>query len=143
MNLSSISQLCDLGYSVLFIFTQCYVQDPQFGSMIGTGRKQGELYLLDELKVPNVVASIVDLSPFHLNFAFSSFYLWHFYLGHVSSSRLKYLASARTLGKLQTSDISICCDFKLAKFTSFPFSDSVSMSYIPFDLIHFDYGVHP
>nr|KYP48835.1 hypothetical protein KK1_029478 [Cajanus cajan] len=117
LNLVSVGQLCDSSYSVL--------------RLVGIGRKQGRLYMFDELKVPNVVASIVDLSSFNLNSASSSFYLWHSRLGHVSSSRLKYLASTRALGKLQTSDIFYCCGCKLAKFIALPFSKSVSISQAP------------
>jgi hypothetical protein len=41
MSLVSVSQLCDSGYSVMFSSTHCYVQDPQSGRLIGTGRRQG------------------------------------------------------------------------------------------------------
>lgn len=57
---------------------------------------------------------------------------------HVSASRLKYLASLGALGKLQTNDILDCCGCKLAKFSTLPFSKSVSISYAPFDLVHSD-----
>lgn len=53
----------------------------------------------------NVVAASVDLSSFHLTYSCFSFYLSHSRLGHVSSSRMKYLASTRVLGKLKTNDI--------------------------------------
>lgn len=87
LNLTSVGQLCDSSCSVLFSSTNCYVQDPKSGRLIGTGCRLGGLYILDELKVPNVVASTVDLSSFHLNSASSSFYLWHSRLRHVSSSK--------------------------------------------------------
>ncbi|PNX95116.1 SPX domain-containing protein 1-like, partial [Trifolium pratense] len=90
--------------------------DQQSGRKIGTGRRQGGLYILDELRVPDTAASVspstVHLSSFRLNSSSSSFYLWHFRLGHVSASRLKCLASTGALGKLQTSDISDCCGCK-------------------------------
>ncbi|CAJ2651271.1 unnamed protein product [Trifolium pratense] len=82
--------------------------------------------------------STVDLSSFRLNSSSSSFYLWHSRLGHVSASRLKYLASTGALGKLQTSDISDCCGCKLAKFSALPFNKSTSVSNAPFDLVHSD-----
>ena len=90
------------------------------------------------MKVPDVAASNVDLSSFLLSSSSSSFYLWHFHLGHVSGSRLKYLASTRALGKLKTHDISDCCGCKLAKFSALPFYKSVFVSLAPFDLIHSD-----
>jgi len=65
-----------------------------------------------------VVAAItVDLSFFFLCPFSSSFYLWHSYLGHVSSSRLRFLASIRALKILQTCDISDCSGCKLTKFS--------------------------
>jgi hypothetical protein len=47
--------------------------------LIGTGHKENELYILDELKVLVVAAAttttIIDLSSFHLSPSSSSFYL--------------------------------------------------------------------
>ncbi|XP_031257396.1 uncharacterized protein LOC116115383 [Pistacia vera] len=76
--------------------------DLQSRKLIGTGRRNGGLHILDELKVPvavaaaasaNAVATSVDLSSFHLSPSSSGFYLWHSRLGYVSSSRLRFLAS--------------------------------------------------
>ena len=80
----------------------------------------------------------VDLSSFRLSLSFSSFYLWHSRLGHVSSSRLRFLASTGALGNLKTCDISDCSGCKLAKFSALPFNRSISVSSSPFDLIHSD-----
>ena len=93
---------------------------------------------MDKLNVPVVAASSVDLSSFRLSSSSSSFYLWHSRLGHVSVSRLKYLASTRKLGDLQTHDISDCSGCKLAKFSALPFYRSISFSLAPFDLVHSD-----
>jgi hypothetical protein len=94
---------------------------------------------LDELKVSvSVVATIVDLSSFRLSPSSSSFYLWHFHLGHVSSFRLRFLASTRALENLKTCDISDCSGCKLAKIFALPFNRSISVSSSPFDLIHSD-----
>ena len=40
LNLVSVGQLCDLGYSVSFSSTSCYVQDPHSQKLIGTGRRK-------------------------------------------------------------------------------------------------------
>lgn len=138
MNLVSVSQLCDSGYSIHFSSTACHVQDPQSKKLIGTGRRQGGLYVLDKLIIPDVAASGVNLSSFHLNSSSSSFYLWHSRLGHVSAPRLKYLVSKGSLGSLHSHDISDCSGCKLAKFSALPFNRSVSYSVAPFDLIHSD-----
>ena len=87
MNLVSIGQLCDVGYLVLFSSTFWHVQDLQSQKLIGTGCRQGGLYILDKLTVPVVAASSVDLSSFHLSSSSSSFYLWHSRLGHISADR--------------------------------------------------------
>jgi len=109
--------------------------------LIGTSRRENGLYILDELKVPVAAAAAatttVDLSSFRLSLSSSSFYLWHSRLGHVSSSRLRFLASTRALGNLKTCDISDCSGCKLAKFSALPFNQSISVSSSPFDLIRF------
>ena len=65
--------------------------------MIGTGRKHGGLYVLDELKVSGVADSSVDLSSFRLSHLSFDFYLLHSRLCHVSVSRLRFLVSTGTL----------------------------------------------
>ena len=84
------------------------------------------------------VASIVDLSSFHLSPSYYSFYLWNSRLDHVSFSHLKYLLSIGALEKLQTHDVSNCSGCKLAKFLALPFNRSVFVSSSSFDLIHYD-----
>ncbi|KAK0599286.1 hypothetical protein LWI29_003954 [Acer saccharum] len=133
LNLVSVSQLCDFGYLVYFSSTSCHVQDPQSQKLIGTGRRQGELYFLDELRVPVVAAFGVDLSSFRLSYSSSSFYLWHSRLGHVSASRLKYLASTGALGNLQTHDISDCSGYSLS--SSVPCTKDTNSPSIP--ITHF------
>jgi len=94
LNLASVGQFCNSNdYLVMFSSLFCYVQDLQSQKLIGTGRRDNELYILNELKVPIVVvfaSPTIDLSSFCLNPFPSSFYLWHSCLGHVSSSRLKF-----------------------------------------------------
>ena len=140
LNHTSIGQLCDSGdYLVMFSGSFCCVQDLQSQKMIRTGRRENRLYILDKLKVSVVTAAAattVDLSSFRLSPSSFSFYLWHSRLGHVSSSRLRFLASIGALGKLNTCDISDCSRCKLAKFSTLPFNRSIFVSSSPFDLIH-------
>jgi hypothetical protein len=81
----------------MFSGSFCCVQDLQSQKLIRTGHRENGLYILDELKVSVAVAAAaaatVDLSSFSLSLSSSSFYLWHSRLGHVSSSRLRFLAS--------------------------------------------------
>jgi len=118
----------------------CCIQDLQSQKLIGTGHRENELYILDELKVQVTTAATttVDFSSFHLSLSSSSFYLWHSHLGHVSSSCLRFLVSIRALENLKTCDISDCSRCKLAKFSALPFNWSIFVSSSPFDLIHSD-----
>jgi hypothetical protein len=142
LNLASVGQLCDSGdYLVIFFFFFCCVQDLQSQKLIGTGRRENELYILDELKVSvatTAATTTIDLSFFCLSHSSSSFYLWHSRLGHVLSSRLRFLASTGALGNLQPCDISDCSGCKLAKFYVLPFHRSIFVSSSPFELIHSD-----
>jgi len=143
LNLVSVGQICDSGdYLVMFSCSFCYVQDLQSQKLIETGRRENGLYILDELNVLVVVVAdaitTVDLSSFRLSLSSSSFYLWHTRLRHVSSSRLRFLASTGALGNLKTCDISDCSGCKLAKFSVLPFNRSISISSSPFDLIYSD-----
>jgi hypothetical protein len=143
LNLASIGQIYDSDdYLVMFSGSFCCVQDLQSQKLIETGRRENGLYIFDELKVTvaaaAVAATTIDLSSFRLSLSSSSFYLWHSHLGHISSSRLRFLASTGALGNLKTCDISDCSGCKLAKFSVLRFNRSISVSSSPFDLIHSD-----
>jgi len=127
-------------FSYFFLFFFYCVQDLQSQKLIGTGRRENELYILDKLKVLVIVAvtSTIDLSSFHLSLSSFSFYLWYSCLGHVLSSHLGFLASIWALEILQTCDISDYSGCKLVKFSALPFNWSIFVSSSPFDLIHFD-----
>ncbi|KAJ9544353.1 hypothetical protein OSB04_024060 [Centaurea solstitialis] len=136
--LVSVSQLCKTGYWVFFSDYLCCVQDQRTRKVIGIGHKLGDLYVVDELRVSGVAASSVDLSSFRLSHSSSVFYLWYVRLGHVSASRLQFLACTGALGQLKSYDISDCSGCKLAKFSALPFNKSMSCSFAPFDLVHSD-----
>lgn len=116
LSLISVFKLCHSGYYVYFSDSHCFVQDRNSQRLIGTGRRDGGLYVLEEFHLPARAASItvpVDLSSFRLGPKYSSFYLWHARLGHVSGSRLKYLVSTDALGDVHCHDISECSSCKL------------------------------
>jgi len=78
LNLVSVSQICDSGdYLIMFSGSFCCVQDLKSQKLIGIGRRENELYILNELKVSVAAAATItiDLSSFHLNPSSSSFYL--------------------------------------------------------------------
>ncbi|GKC28518.1 gag-pol polyprotein [Tanacetum coccineum] len=138
MNLAYVSKICDSRCDVKFYVSDCSIYDRKTQDFVGTGHRQGDLYVFDHFRDIHTTSSSVDLSSFWLNRSFSAFYLWHSRLGHVSGSRLWFLASTRAIGKLDTHDISDCSDCKHAKFSALPFSDSVSSSNALFDLMHSD-----
>ncbi|XP_052625020.1 uncharacterized protein LOC111912222 [Lactuca sativa] len=135
LNLASVSQS---GNWVFFSDSVCVIQDQHTQKVIGIGRRVGELYVLEVLKVSAVAASSIDLSSFCLSPLSYEFYLWHSRLGHVSVSRLNFLASSGVLGHLNSCDIFYCSGCKLAKFSALPFNKSMSCSTAPFDIIHSD-----
>jgi hypothetical protein len=58
-NLLSVGQLCELGYRLIFDSSGVYVQDPQMGQTLGTGRRVGRLFELSSLhlSIPGVSAA--------------------------------------------------------------------------------------
>lgn len=104
-NLASVSQLCDFGLLVFFSRPSCYVQNPLSKKLIGRGRRQGDSMCWMSWNYL-VASSGVDLSSFGMSHSSSKFYLWHSRLGHVSGSRLKYLASTGEFEKLDSHNIS-------------------------------------
>ncbi|KAJ9560393.1 hypothetical protein OSB04_005553 [Centaurea solstitialis] len=132
IGLVSLTQLQEMGLLMFFDFSGCVIQDPKTKQTLGVGRRVGRVlevvYIRIPLSSPRVVASV---SPS------SSLDLWHTRLGHLSSSRLKMLASTGSLGHVTSSDIS-CLPCKLGKHHALPFETNESKSICPFDLIHSD-----
>ncbi|GJR10326.1 retrovirus-related pol polyprotein from transposon TNT 1-94 [Tanacetum coccineum] len=111
MNLASVNKICDSGCDVNFSDSDCSIYDQKTQEVVGTGHRQGDLYVLDHFRYIHAIASSsVDLSSFWLN----------------------------PLGKIDAHDISDCSGCKLAKFSALPFSNSVSSFNAPFDLVHSD-----
>jgi len=117
--------------------SKCFVQDRTSHKVIGLFHRPGGLYVLNQFNDSIVAISIVDISSFHLSSSFSSpFYFWHSCLGHISSSRLKFLASTRVLSTLDSHDIFYSSGCKLVKVSTLPFNKSISSSLTPFNLVH-------
>jgi len=72
MDLTSVGKICDFGYNVYFTPSECFVQDRTTQKVIEIGRRQGELYVLNQFKESIVAASSVHLSLFHLSSSSSS-----------------------------------------------------------------------
>ncbi|GJZ87264.1 uncharacterized mitochondrial protein-like protein [Tanacetum coccineum] len=115
MSPASVRKICDSICDVKFSIFDCLIYDRKTQNVVGTGHRQGYLYVLDHFRdIHDTASSNVDFSSFLLNRSSSAFYLWHYSLGPSS------------LG----------C--KLSKFSALPFSNSVYSSNAPFDLVHSD-----
>ncbi|KAH7845299.1 hypothetical protein Vadar_000408 [Vaccinium darrowii] len=66
LSLLSISQLSDSGFDVLFSSSGCVVQDRRSKKQIRTGRRVGDLYVLENLHVP-IESTTTVLSSFSLD----------------------------------------------------------------------------
>ena len=64
--------------------------------------------------------------------------LWHRWLGHLSSYRLKTLSDSSMLENFQFSSSTNCEIYHFVKQTSMPFPTSNHMSLEVFELVHFN-----
>ena len=132
-NLISISKLNKSQYCYLiFLGSFCYIQDLALWIMIGLGREQNGLYLLDN--------KYKDLSSIpaatHYHSVSTHFDLWHFRLGHPSSGKLELVNKIVSFIQCnKTAHYDIC---PIAKQKRLPFSSSTHVSNLPFVLIHCD-----
>ncbi|KAJ9555827.1 hypothetical protein OSB04_010441 [Centaurea solstitialis] len=132
IGLVSLTQLRKMGLLIFFNFSGCVIQDPKTKQTLGVGRRVGRVLEVVYIRIPlqshSVVASVSQPS---------SLDLWHDRLGHLSSSRIKSLASSGSLGHVTPSNIS-CLPCKLGKHHALPFEINESKSSSSFDLIHSD-----
>ena len=96
-NLSSVGQLTELGYRIIFDYSGCIMQDPTMGQELGTGPRIGRMFPMDNLRLPLVTLVSVAAAS-----SIPSLALWHVRLGHASSSRVQQLASRGLLGSVST-----------------------------------------
>ena len=134
VNPLSISKLTDCGCDVVFTSYGCFVHDRCSKKLIGIGRGEGGLYVMQQLSVPPM--SSFAFSSFRVNKHSFAFHLWHSRLGHVSSSRLRYMLSTGSLGHVPYYSISDCVGCKLGKFSAIPFNKSNYVTSAPFELVH-------
>jgi hypothetical protein len=130
-NIISIGQLCELGYRLVFDFSDAHVQDPHTNQTLGTERRIGHMYKLSSLHLPTISISTAASS------LSSSLALWHSRLGHASTSRVQLLATKGLLGSMSNSPFD-CISCQLGKQPALPFNNSESHAIASFDLIHSD-----
>jgi len=137
VDLMSVSRLTKgLNCSITFFPYLCILQDLATRRMIGLGKQRDGLYYLVALapKKPGP-----NISPTHqatCNLTISSADLWHNRLGHVSLSRLNFIA--KNFLNFPVQSIKSCPICPLAKQSRLPFCHSIISSVKPFELIHCD-----
>ena len=133
-NLISISALTQTNcFSFDFTARFCFIQDHSQGKLIGMGRRQGNLYLLDSSAFRSISSVFVvdNNTSAHVN------KLWHFRLGHPSNVKLSVLKPHLQLQSNGNTNLS-CSICPLAKQKRLPFDCHNNLSPSPFDLIHCD-----
>ena len=53
-NLFSVGQLAELGYRIIFDYSECIIQDPRTRQELGTGPRVGRIFPVDNLCLPLV-----------------------------------------------------------------------------------------
>lgn len=140
-NLISVNQLVNQHCLVSFSPNGCLIQDLRTGKVIGRGRRQGELFILDLGSSSDSHKCFLAPSSQEIDSANALWKLWHRRLGHPHAQNLKSLFSSGDL--LSTVDfknnVSIDCEScALAKSHLLPFSKSIHHTTSPFELIHSD-----
>jgi len=132
VDLMSVSRVTsDLNCSVTFFPQLCILQDLMTGMTIGLGEQRDGLYYLVAINKSHKVNTIKTTSTSN-----TSSILWHRRLGHLSSSRLDFLAkNFLHFPFKQNHNCTVCA---LARQTRLPFSTSSISSVKPFELIHCD-----
>lgn len=139
VNLISVSQLCHhTPYTLNFTDTICSIQEQKSLKMIGLGESRDGLYYLTqtnkECASSNYNISSIFSSANNVHIPENA--IWHFRLGHLSSSRIALLHSQFPFIVNDSSSVCDICHF--AKHRKLPFVHSYHKAIKCFDLIHFD-----
>jgi hypothetical protein len=141
VDLMSVSKVTrGLNCSVTFIPYWCILQDLTTKTTIGLGKQRGGLYYLTALASttprPTIKSSATIASRPSCSHVVSSTDLWHRRLGHLSSSRLDFMA--KNLLHFPFKFKNACEVCALSKQCRLPFSTSSISSVRSFELIHCD-----
>ena len=136
-NLISVSKLtATLNCTANFFSSYCLFQNPALGTMIGSARECGGLYVLDEGTFMNKGAQQSSCLQVASDFKNDEIYLWHFRLGHANFHYLKYLFPILFRNKNPSSfQCEICV---LSKHHRSTYSPHVYTPSQPFALVHSD-----
>lgn len=139
VDLTSVSRITrDLNCSVTFFPRWCVLQDLMTRTTIGLGKQQDGLNYLVALMGESIKTRSAAAIAGHSSCSqvTSSTDLWHRRLGHLSSSRLDFMAKNLFNFPFKTNDACDVC--ALAKQSRLPFFASSISSVRPFELIHCD-----
>jgi hypothetical protein len=132
-NLLSVSKLiANLSCCLIFLHKHCFIQNLISWGTIGVDEERDGLFYLLHSDPPVPVSSVFSV----LSINNVSDDLWHYRLGHLSSSRLAIFH--KFVPVISVNPNHICTVCPLAKQKRLPFVDSNSVSNIIFDLIHCD-----
>ena len=117
---------------VKFEFESCFIQDRMQRQMIGIGRRDGNLYVLDPA---NLFPTLAHTSGLCNNVSKTNHEIWHTHLSHPSYVRLNMLKNILNFKHIvdHSPHCSIC---HLAKQKWLPIPISNFVSQCPFDLLH-------
>ena len=125
VNLMSVSRLTrDLNCSMIFFPHWCVLQDLAIRRMIGLGKQRDGLYYLAALttrKIGTTSHSSPNNQP-TCNLTTSSTDIWHSRLGHISPSRMSFIA--KNFLKISNQSNNACPICPLAKQHRLPFGTS-------------------
>jgi hypothetical protein len=148
-NLISVSKLTlSLHCCIFFLSTYCFIQDLMHWRMIGMGKQQNGLYLLDLTSdsqhsaattshtTPNLQKYLYSLTS--IKDSNNNLHVWHCRLGHPSFSRMNFLSSTMPHVSHSCTDVHTCSVCPLAKQKRLPFPNNTHLSSKSFDLLHVD-----
>ena len=132
VNLISVPKLCQTNqYNVIFRASDCFIQEISSLKMIGSAEKIDGLYHLILSSKLAISSSLNNVSV-----TIPSSALWHFRLGHLSSTRLEKLHASFPFIDVDKNSICDVCHY--AKHKKLPFNNSFNHASHLFDLVHFD-----
>jgi hypothetical protein len=132
-NLISASKLIKhLACCLIFIANYCFIQNLVTWKTIGVGEERGGLFYLMQAPKANATSSRVLIASLKN----PSSDLWHFRLGHLSTSRLNLLHTL--VPSISADSNNVCNVCPMAKQRHLPFPISNTVSHRPFDLVHVD-----
>lgn len=128
VNLISIAKLVNTNNcSIHFTADTCQIMQNLSKAMIGTTRLQRGLYVLDSAPQPSTYNSITN----------HTCNLWHYRLGHISDIGLNTFAKLFPFIPC-TKNNKPCESCLFGKHKKFPFSNSITQSCAPFEILHAD-----